>query len=102
MKRKAVYEQFVESSSQSQYHQKSNPMSQMVESHLKGFGAEHDCDNFVGKRRLCRHFLKGCCNRGDSCDFQHDESIFCSDDQKVFLDGLPTHITDKVLRDALR
>merc|ERR1719233_2030104 len=102
MKRKAVYEQFVESSSQSQYHQKSNPMSQMVESHLKGFGAEHDCDNFVGKRRLCRHFLKGWCNRGDSCNFLHDESSFCSNKQKVFLGGLSPNITDKVLLEALR
>lgn len=45
------------------------------------------------KRRLCRHFLKGFCNRGDTCDFLHDNSIFCPDEQKVFLGGLPTHIT---------
>merc|ERR1719495_293833 len=45
------------------------------------------------KRRLCRHFLKGHCKRGNSCDFLHDNSIFCPDGQKVFLGGLPAHIT---------
>lgn len=49
------------------------------------------------KRRLCRHFLKGFCNRGDTCDFLHDNSIFCPDEQKVFLGGLPTHITAESL-----
>jgi len=65
------------------------------ESHLKD-------DDYVGKRRLCRHFLKGRCNRGKSCDFLHDESIFCSDDQKVFLGGVPPCITDKILQRALK
>jgi len=45
------------------------------------------------KRRLCRHFLKGHCKRGNSCDFLHDNSIFCPDGQKVFLGGLPAHIS---------
>jgi len=45
------------------------------------------------KRRLCRHFLKGFCKRGKLCDFLHDTSIFCPDTQKVFLGGLPAHIT---------
>jgi len=66
----------------------------MVESHLEGFGfkPEHE---IVGNRRLCRHFLKGRCNRGSSCDFLHDESVFCTDDQKVFLGGLPVHVMTK-------
>jgi len=109
MEHKSIYEQsaprqhvLMQSPSQSQYEQQTTPMLKMVESHLKGFGAKQEQDNFVGKRRLCRHFLKGRCNRGNSCDFQHDESIFCSDEQKVFLGGLPAHITDKVLRDAIR
>jgi len=78
------------------------PFSQMAESHLEGSGATQQCDKFVGKRCLCRHFLKGRCNRGNSCDFLHDESIFCSDEQKVFLGGLSRNITDETLRKALK
>lgn len=53
------------------------------------------------KRRLCRHFLKGHCKRGKSCDFLHDLSIFCPNSQKVFLGGLPAHITEITLREKL-
>merc|ERR1712060_567214 len=53
------------------------------------------------KRRLCRHFLKGHCKRGKACDFLHDPSIFCPNSQKVFLGGLPTHITEATLRQKL-
>eukprot|EP00495_Collosphaeridae_sp_1-RS-2012_P006593 TRINITY_DN61_c0_g1_i5.p1 TRINITY_DN61_c0_g1~~TRINITY_DN61_c0_g1_i5.p1 ORF type:complete len:349 (+),score=57.78 TRINITY_DN61_c0_g1_i5:72-1118(+) len=50
------------------------------------------------KRRLCRHFLKGHCKRGKTCDFLHDASIFCEEEQKIFLGGLPAHITKATLR----
>jgi len=50
------------------------------------------------KRRLCRHFLKGHCKRGKNCDFLHDASVFCEDQQKVFLGGLPSHITKQALQ----
>lgn len=50
------------------------------------------------KRRLCRHFLKGHCKRGKNCDFLHDASVFCEDQQKVFLGGLPSHITKQTLQ----
>jgi len=73
----------------------------MAESHLEGFGFKAQQEDFVGKRCLCRHFLKGRCNRGNSCDFLHDESIFCTDEQKVFLGGLPAHVTDNILRQTL-
>jgi len=53
------------------------------------------------KRRLCRHFLKGFCKRGNTCDFLHDSSIFCPDHQKVFLGGLPSHITELSLRQKM-
>jgi len=53
------------------------------------------------KRRLCRHFLKGYCKRGKSCDFLHDSSIFCADLQKVFLGGLPSNITELSLRQKM-
>merc|ERR1719193_45555 len=36
------------------------------------------------KSRHCRHFLKGHCERGESCGFRHDHSVFCTDMQKVF------------------
>jgi len=53
------------------------------------------------KRGFCRHFLKGHCKRGKACDFLHDPSIFCPNSQKVFLGGLPTHITEATLRQKL-
>lgn len=54
------------------------------------------------KRRLCRHFLKGFCKRGDTCDFLHDSSIFCADEQKIFLGGLPAHMDAPLLVQRLR
>merc|ERR1719427_740584 len=53
------------------------------------------------KSRHCRHFLKGHCERGDSCGFRHDRSVFCTDLQKVFLGGLPPHLTASLLRQKL-
>merc|ERR1719204_970312 len=53
------------------------------------------------KSRHCRHFLKGHCERGESCGFRHDHSVFCTDMQKVFLGGLPTHLTANLLRKKL-
>merc|ERR1719233_1951664 len=55
----------------------------------------------VQKSRHCRHFLKGRCERGDSCGFRHDQSVFCTDLQKVFLGGLPAHLTSSLLRKKL-
>merc|ERR1719233_320089 len=49
------------------------------------------------KSRHCRHFLKGHCERGESCGFRHDRSVFCTDLQKVFLGGLPAHLTARLL-----
>jgi len=54
-------------------------------------------DEQTRKRRLCRHFLKGHCKRGNACDFLHDKSIFCPNSQKVFLGGLPAHLTEVTL-----
>lgn len=53
------------------------------------------------KSRHCRHFLKGHCERGESCGFRHDRSVFCTDMQKVFLGGLPPHLTSSLLRKKL-
>jgi len=53
------------------------------------------------KSRHCRHFLKGHCERGESCGFRHDSSVFCTDMQKVFLGGLPAHLTANLLRHKL-
>jgi len=58
-------------------------------------------DEQTRKRRLCRHFLKGHCKRGNACDFLHDKSIFCPNSQKVFLGGLPAHLTEVTLRQKL-
>jgi len=54
------------------------------------------------KARHCRHFLKGFCDRGASCGFRHDYSIFCTDLQKVFLGGLPKHVNSSLLRQKLK
>jgi len=85
----------------------SSPQTQCVaDEFVKGFGEERnaydqDCssssDEQTRKRRLCRHFLKGHCKRGNTCDFLHDKSIFCPNSQKVFLGGLPAHITEVTL-----
>merc|ERR1719285_956745 len=53
------------------------------------------------KSRHCRHFLKGRCERGNTCGFRHDISVFCTDMQKVFLGGLPQHMTSSLLRQKL-
>jgi hypothetical protein len=74
----------------------------LVEEHLVGFGeAEKKPNDGCRKRRLCRHFVKGYCLRGVACDFLHDPSIFCSDTQKVFLGGLPLHLTPSSLKAKL-
>jgi len=88
------------------------PFENLVEEYLNGFGVKQtynmDPDNLElseedhnRKRRLCRHFLKGHCKRGKACDFLHDPSIFCPNSQKVFLGGLPAHITEVTLRQKL-
>jgi len=84
----------------------------LVDEYLDGFGIKEahiiDADpkepveeDQNRKRRLCRHFLKGHCKRGKACDFLHDPSIFCPNSQKVFLGGLPAHITEVTLRQKL-
>jgi len=73
-----------------------------VEEQLIGFGEETKTkDSDLRKRRLCRHFVKGFCLRGNSCEFLHDPSIFCTDEQKVFLGGLPLHMTSAILKAKL-
>jgi len=75
----------------------------LIDKQLEGFGdsTKKSQDGVFRKRRLCRHFVKGFCHRGSSCDFLHDPSIFCSDDQKVFLGGLPLHFTSGLLKSKL-
>jgi len=74
-----------------------------VEAQLVGFGEtpKKPKGSEVRKRRLCRHFVKGFCLRGSSCAFLHDPSIFCCDEQKVFLGGLPLHLTPEMLKTKL-
>jgi len=89
----------------------SSPQTQNVaDEFVKGFGEKRNAwdqdhssssDEQRRNRRLCRHFLKGHCKRGNACDFLHDKSIFCPNSQKVFLGGLPAHITEVTLRQRL-
>jgi len=78
-------------------------LQSFIHEQLEGFGdlQEKPERGVYRKRRLCRHFVKGFCLRGDSCDFLHDHSIFCSDQQKVFLGGLPLHFTPELLKTKL-
>jgi len=70
-----------------------------IEQQLIGFGEVKENDQHkCRKRRLCRHFVKGFCLRGDSCDFLHDPSVLCTDEQKVFLGGLPPNLTPETLK----
>jgi len=75
-----------------------------VEEQLVGFGdkPKQAKEDVVRKRRICRHFMKGFCLRGGSCAFLHDPSIFCRDEQKVFLGGLPLHLTPQSLKAKLK
>jgi len=75
-----------------------------VEEQLIGFGEVNEKpvdQHFRRKRRLCRHFVKGFCLRGDTCDFLHDPSVLCTDEQKVFLGGLPPNLTAETLKSKL-
>jgi hypothetical protein len=82
--------------------QKPTGFQKFVEEQLVGFGdKQQNEDNAFRKRRMCRHFVKGYCLRGSSCEFLHDLSIFCRDDQKVFLGGLPIYLTAEMLKTKL-
>jgi len=55
------------------------------------------------KRRVpvCRHFVRGFCERGDSCCFHHIESGTVHQSPKVFICGLPPNTTEVALRRKL-
>jgi len=53
------------------------------------------------KKPDCWHFLRGHCKRGKYCDFSHDSKHGYPDSHKVFLGGLPFHITEAALRETL-
>jgi len=82
-------------------------MQSIKEEYSEGVGRkrqdhwELSLDDHNRKRRLCRHFLKGHCKRGNQCDFLHDSSIFCPEIQKVFLGGLPSYIVGSTLIEKL-
>jgi len=92
-------------------HESSHQIQKIVDDYLQGFGENrgniwdsnhsNSSEDQTRKRRLCRHFLKGHCKRGNACDFLHDLSIFCPNSQKVFLGGLPAHINELTLRQKL-
>merc|ERR1719285_675168 len=88
----------------------SSPQKNVADEFVKGFvekriawDQDHSSssDEQTRKRRMCRHFVKGHCKRGNACDFLHDKSIFCPNSQKVFLGGLPAHLTEVTLRQKL-
>jgi len=70
-------------------------MKSQTQSYSKKSSEREECRQ--NNRYHCKHFLKGHCQRGDSCGFRHDHSIFCTDMQKVFLRSLPSHITSSML-----
>lgn len=58
-------------------------------------------NNQKQKKPNCWHFMKGHCKRGKYCDFNHDSKHDYPDACKVFLGGLPFHITEDALRQQL-
>jgi len=50
------------------------------------------------KKPDCWHFMRGHCKRGKYCDFNHDKKHSYPDSFKVFLGGLPFHITEASLK----
>jgi len=53
------------------------------------------------KKPDCWHFMRGHCKRGKYCDFNHNSKHNYPDACKVFLGGLPFHITEAALRQEL-
>jgi len=49
------------------------------------------------KKPDCWHFTRGHCKRGRFCEFNHDSKHNYPDDCKVFLGGLPFHISEAAL-----
>jgi len=49
----------------------------------------------------CWHFMRGHCKRGKYCDFNHDRKNTYPDSFKVFLGGLPFHISEDSLKQQL-
>lgn len=50
------------------------------------------------KGKICWHFLRGYCERGNSCHFKHSMTDAAYQSQKVFLPGLPQNITEVALQ----
>jgi len=53
------------------------------------------------KKPNCWHYMRGHCKRGKYCDFNHDKNHSYPDSFKVFLGGLPFHITEACLKQQL-
>jgi hypothetical protein len=53
------------------------------------------------RTKLCKHFLLGCCPHGDKCTYTHDISVMKSDEQKVFIGGIPGNCTSRQLINAI-
>merc|ERR1719233_451114 len=47
-----------------------------------------------GKRKTCWHYLRGYCERGNSCYFKHSMTDAVHESQKVFLPGQPENTTE--------
>jgi len=68
-----------------------------------GFKSRDSIPKHQNKQRMfCWHFIRGYCKRGETCIFQHCSSVAHSDAQKVFLGGLPFHVTQESLKLKLK
>jgi len=74
-----------------------------VEEQLVGFGesCENKIDIDLRKRCMSRHFVKGHSLGANACEFLQDPSVVCTDDQRVFLGGLPLQMTSAILKAKL-
>jgi len=55
-----------------------------------------------GRCKLCKHYLMGTCPAGDECTLLHDTSVKMSDEQKVFIGGIPRNCASRTLIRALK
>jgi len=63
---------------------------------------KRDTKQREGRKPDCWHYIRGHCKRGKYCDFVHDIKHSYPDTHKVFLGGLPFHLSETALRKQLQ
>jgi len=71
------------------------------DTNFKNDGFQVDVQRNKRRVPVCRHFVRGFCERGNSCCFHHIENKTVHQSRKVFICGLPPHTTEVELRRKL-